>query len=468
MDTTNTTTASHPRSALQPRQEPVTNTTGRGRYEQDLVLSPTSPRSPSPSQDIIQFLGTVQLQNTSQSQKPSQPQDLHQPRSQTQSQNPSQPQKPPQYQAQSQSQKPSQLKNLIESLKVTSQLLPITATPCPLEPTEPVFKLPSHLMTQLEKWHQNNPSARPVIVGAPIKYRASKVFDRQGRELLAQAFKITTEGLTYHLQVLCPAEEPEKFVYTGTLNHRYGTWLKAWLGPDKGTEEGFCAIRLFGDTRDDIKFSHQVWDNAPTETPVTNPPAKRGRPRASTKHSPNAPETVSSSGSESESEEIQIMPRRKRNRLQDGPLVLNYRRSSRVPAAPEASVVDPPASASRSPSVATTSSGSTASTDSEGSIDDDRGVVFKFIYPRGVETRVVTVRGTGRGEELFTKGKMFFQLLNPNAKVDCLVCFIPSMNEARHLFDGAWDEVDSLVLEIEALQKKTGKQEVMQVRYARI
>ena len=407
------------------RHKSGTNSTGRSRYEQDLVLSPTSPRSPDTSQDLIQLPGTVEHTFHSQQQ--------------------------------------STVKIFVELLQVTSQLLPITAIPCLLDPTELAFKLPNHLMRQLEKWHQQNPSTRPVIVSPPMRYRPSKVFDRKGRELRIQAFKIITESMTYYLQVLCPAEERKKFVFAGTSNHRFGTWLRAWLGPDKGTETDFCAVRLFGNIPDDPTLSHYLWDNAPTKPPVMNPPTKRAE------DSPNAPETVSPPGSGQESEEeIQTRPRRKSNRLQKGPLVLNYCRSSRLRAVPEDSALNTPASAPGSPSAATTSGGQAANTDSEESVVDHSGVKFRFINPRGVETRVTTIRGTGRGEELFTKGKVFFQLLNPSVKVDCLVCIIPSMNEVRHVFDGAWDEIDSLILDIEELQKTTGKQEVIEVRYARI
>ena len=371
---------------------------------------------------------------------------------------------------------------------VTSQVLPIEATPHILEPTDTLIRLPGHLMTQLEKWHQHNPSTRPPAgVATPGKYRASKVFDRQGRELLIRWFRISKlAAATYYVQVLCPGNAPAKFVLCGSLHHRNGTWLKGWLGPDEGTEKGFCAIRRFGDTLNEVTFKADLWDNAPTDT--MNPPTKRGRPPGSSNKRPqNVPASNLVSVSDSESEEEPVEPPRKSSRQLATPQVPNDRRSSlqaqAAPVAPAAPALEAPAPVPRSPSAATTSSGSTASgstasgsttsgsttsTDSDESTVDYTGVVFKFIYPRGVETRVVSIKGTGRGEELFNKGKMFFQLLNPKAKVDCLVCCIPSTKEVRHLFHGAWDEVDLFVGEIESIQAKTARQEVIEVQYARI
>lgn len=354
-----------------------------------------------------------------------------------------------------------------------SPSIPILARPDPVfGPDRP---LGPHLTNLLAEWHQKHRFEVPPFASGKYNCKSKwKVFDRNGAELQLARFTVS-RPLPYYMMVLYPTDGSEKFVACVGKQSKYGTYLVEWLGTEPGYATESCAIRVFGPQPEDIKFSPEIWQNAPADiTPV------RHKLKSSLAQS-DLPQTT---------------PQRKPQRLNDKvhnnfTPVNNFRAVNNSPAnyhqTNNHTINNRLATAPESED--TDSSGSYESSDSESSAGGDipfsglpatkkrkvdeeasiptkgREVVFKLICDNSDATRAFTVNKSCPGRELFAKARQFYRLLAPKAEVNILVCRIPSKSEQRYLYDGDDGEVSYFIREMRNLTHISGDTALIEVKY---
>ena len=288
--------------------------------------------------------------------------------------------------------------------------------------------------------------------------------------------------------VLYPADGSEKFVACVGKQSKYGTYLVEWLGTDQGYATESCAVRVFGPQPEDIKFSPEIWYNAPAD--ITPTRHKLKTPLLQSDIPQGTPQTIS-----------QRRPRYSSERFQNNFRAVNsFHPVNNYPANNHTPNINTPDhtpnnhainnhTPTASESENTDSSGSYESSDAESSVGGDipfssvpatkkrkvdegssvatkgREVVFKLICDNSDATRAFTVNKTCPGKELFAKARQFYRLLSPKAEVNILACRVPAKFEQRYLYDGDDGEVSYFIREMRNLTHITGDIALIEVKY---
>lgn len=376
-----------------------------------------------------------------------------------------------------------------QSLETISQRVPLRVKPkfnynTALSP----WKLPAHLMAQLEEWFERYPVERPPFTSGKSTHilrsvRLCKAVDRDYSGVCQQQIVVTKPAMkSMPVPVLRFPDGKECFARNEPRSHT--TYLYAWLGLDQGFERDACAVRRFGQSLDQIDFSPKIWECAPD---IDLNYKLLGR--SSSRQSPDVP-PVSEAGHESrthseDDDERAVARPRKSRRLQNPmrrqPGVLSptpevlidprgisrgVRESaqSHGPATAAPAAAENPSTNATGPTTTSTDKRKRAPGSERRRKERPTGVRFKFICTRTHAERVSTLR-PGEGEKFFSRGKRIFEESNPEANVSKLICFVPSQNKARNLFDDDYEEVDEFIEEMLEYQKTTGNAEAIEVRY---
>ena len=343
---------------------------------------------------------------------------------------------------------------------------------------KPAGNLPDCLMAQLQEWYESYPLKQPpFLYGCSLRDGPMKVIDRDHRAVDIQRFKISKQGIRLCAVVLRLPNGLERFV-RGQSVANCGTYLYAWLGLDQGFEREPCAIRRFGKSLDSIQFPPTIWEGTPDigqssllREKVWRPNDHQSsmesegdeewlvEPRKSARLEKNSP--CQRSSGRITGGGLRRGTRDKHHRAQE-PAQNNGQSSSASRAANTSQAANTGSRVSAKRPMKAPQQRQARTLDSESRVTTSRGVRFKFICIRTQQSSVSTVRD---GESLFSKGKRFFRESNPEVKVNKLICYVPSRNELRHLYDDEYQDASDFIDELREYQESTGKTEAIEVRY---
>ncbi|KAL4941635.1 hypothetical protein BDV06DRAFT_194052 [Aspergillus oleicola] len=152
--------------------------------------------------------------------------------------------------------------------------------------TEEPVELPAELKEALEKWHDKKGRLIPpckYTYNSPIAVRPSRAFDREGREVELTHFNVKAPALYGVAAARFPDGTVRLVSSFFTYAGKFGTYLKAWVGSEKGFEPEAAPsiIRRFCDKIEDIEFQPEAWTEldkrlksvrpAQTTTPASQP-----------------------------------------------------------------------------------------------------------------------------------------------------------------------------------------------------
>lgn len=169
----------------------------------------------------------------------------------------------------------------------------------------------------LDEWHNAHPPGKPPCVyeAADSPQRKWKVFDRNGKELKYTIYRIHCKTTPpYPVLVLHDLGSTDSLV--GSIDQSaMKPFLAAWKGKDDAFEDGISAVRIFGNSYEQITFHRGVFYNVQSPRPsgssvpsktqsssgtnISTPRSHRNGSNASSTNASN-PETEESSSELSE------------------------------------------------------------------------------------------------------------------------------------------------------------------------
>lgn len=345
---------------------------------------------------------------------------------------------------------------------------PVTAIPQP--DSNPQRPLSQHILDILDQWHRKHGTKYP-----PCNYRASrhaampwKVFDRTGTEMQLCTYTVITRR-RYNILVLSGPNHPDRIVACVGQRFRFGTFLVAWQGVEKGYESRSCAIRCFAsEPGADVVYRPRVWGIEPVDaTPKRWVLAEEGsgrrqsgggavsRPPASSASTSPSPSSSSSDSdgegeeeeeeqdegsSSSEEEEQEEEPEKEKEKepepVKTTPSTKKRKRNSDHHTQTPAS--SPPPSPRKDPEV-----------------------IFKLVSDQTDATRSFPLEECKAGKYLFANARKFFRLLDESAEVTVLSCRIPGSHERRWLYEGREGEFRLLLDDVKGSKASTKTKTMM-------
>ncbi|KAK1144777.1 hypothetical protein N8T08_004788 [Aspergillus melleus] len=320
---------------------------------------------------------------------------------------------------------------------------------------------PSHIVDLLKEYHRHNGPRPPQFAYKGRPSSPSKVFDRQGKEVDLSLFSIV-EPCPYRVLVLRrPGVRDTLVACHLPYSSKYGTYLMAWMGVEKGYETDCCAVRIFNRDLNAIRFSHQVWtalddmrmkSQGVTQTTDTTLKNKRVEtPRSSRATGVNgaansrSANTSTNRNTEAANKTATSMSSGNGHAGTDsGSEYETYSGtddSSEEETSDEEEVVSLPPAKKVKTAPETPTARST-----QGS------AVFKLVSYKSGAIRCFPLEECKTGKDLFQKARDFFRLFDRKVDVKILSCQISSRPEQHYLFEGSEGEFALLVEQVKGTQ----------------
>ncbi|THC93764.1 hypothetical protein EYZ11_006741 [Aspergillus tanneri] len=304
-------------------------------------------------------------------------------------------------------------------------------------PNRPV---PEHILDLLDEHHRQNGTQPPACALSDHRTVCkSKVFDRQGRELGFNQFSIVLP-CQYSIIVLYQPNGAAKLA-KGLFPYRmrHGSYLRGWLGIDKGFESECSAIRVFSHDLHAIKYNNEAWaaleialskqtKEAPAPATVSSTPQNK-RPRESLRltnrtneNGSTAVNTHSHADASADSDESELSIDGSEESSSDETSDEEQPEATQLAKKRRTTPRSPVAAAAKSPQV-----------------------VFKLVSYKSGAIRCFPLDECKTGKDLFRKARDFFHLFDRSADVKILSCQIMSQQMQHYLFEGSEGEFSLLV-----------------------
>ncbi|OJJ34112.1 hypothetical protein ASPWEDRAFT_173541 [Aspergillus wentii DTO 134E9] len=331
-----------------------------------------------------------------------------------------------------------------------------------VKPT-PNNPIPQNILSMLEDWHKENGPKRPPPCSCYDSHTVMfyKIFDRNGEELILTNYSIT-KPTQYNALVLSMGDKPARLVACASGPRKFGTFLVAWNGNEKGYETECCAVRIFGWDSSKIKCSKEVWDNAPANPTPTRSNAPTGAQRE--KSQETQPQTQSQS-------QTQLRPRRGRERSKRP----RHSTPARMPASSESSSTsdsssedddssDDESSEREKPSASASKKRKRDEPETKRTVKTEgNAILFNFVNYRMNAIRKFPLEDCKTAKDLFAKAQGFFPLFSKGAKVSVLSCQIPTYSAQHYLFENSGGEFESLVNDAKSIDRTDDGKLVIEV-----
>ena len=268
----------------------------------------------------------------------------------------------------------------------------------------------------------------------------------------------------YIILVLSGPNSPDRIVACAGKRSRFGTFLVAWQGVEKGYEERSCAIRSsVTGVGGEVVYEPRAWDAEPLDPapdrPGTSAKARgekreRGGKRLSGVAVSRPPASSASASSPSSSSELSGEDKEERSS------------SSEEEEEPENEKEKEPAKTTPSTKKRKRNSGhhthhTQTPAPSPPSSRKDPEVTFKLISDQADATRSFPLEECKAGKYLFANARKFFRLLDESAEVSILSCRIPGSHERRWLYEGREGEFRLLLDDVKGSRASTKTRTMM-------
>lgn len=254
---------------------------------------------------------------------------------------------------------------------------------------------------------------------------------------------------------------------------RFGTYLVAWQGVEKGYESRSCAIRCFAtEPGADVVYTPQVWvvepvDSTPNRYGVswkaTGEGSQKRQPRVAVSRPPassaSSSPSDSSTSSDSDGEEEEEEEDEESSSSEE---------EQEEKEEPEKEKEKEPAKTTPSTKKRKRNSDHHTNTQTQTpaplppSSRKDPEVIFKLISDQADATRSFPLEECKAGKYLFANARKFFRLLDESAEVTILSCRIPGSHERRWLYEGREGEFRLLLDDVKG-SKASSKTRTMMV-----
>lgn len=249
---------------------------------------------------------------------------------------------------------------------------------------------------------------------------------------------------------------------------RFGTYLVAWQGVEKGYESRSCAIRCFAtESGADVVYTPQVWVVEPVDsTPhrygvswkATGEGSRKRQPGVAVSRPPassaSSSPSDSSSSSDSDGEEEE----------EEGEGSSSSEEEQEEGEEPEGEKEKEPAKTTPSTKKRKRNSDHTNTqtpAPSPPSARKDPEVIFKLISDQTDATRSFPLEECKAGKYLFANARKFFRLLDESAEVSILSCRIPGSHERRWLYEGREGEFRLLLDDVKGAKASSKTRTIM-------